>query len=110
MSNLVSNPYDQTSANPLACPLQPDKKLAHHLTALSSSAHASAVKSLEHDDLLLPHQNHGLMEVETEMERTWKVGQDEIVQSSAIGVASKAFSLKLDDFGPYAIDYTRNGR
>lgn len=44
------------------------------------------------------------------MERTWKVGQDEIVNSSAIGVASKAFSLKLDDFGPYAIDYTRNGR
>ena len=50
------------------------------------------------------------MEVETEMERTWKVGQDEIVGGSAIGVAAKAFSLKLDDFGPYAIDYTRNGR
>lgn len=88
----------------------PDKKLAHHLQALTSSAKASSMKSYEHDDLLLPHSNAGLIEVETELERTWKVTQDEIVESSAIGVASKAFSLKLEEFGPYSIDYTRNGR
>lgn len=88
----------------------PDRKLAHHLHALSSTAKASAVKSYEHDDLLLSHTNQGLIEVESELERTWKVTQDEIVDSSAIGVASKAFSLKLEDFGPYSVDYTRNGR
>lgn len=87
-----------------------DKKLGHHLTALSSSAKASGIKSFEHDDLLLDHSNSGLMETENEMERTWKVKQDEIVESSAVGTASKAFSLKLNEFGPYAVDYTRNGR
>ena len=88
----------------------PDKKLAHHLTAIQSSAKASAVKSYEHDDLLLNKSNRGLIETETALERTWKVTQKEIVDSSAIGVESKAFSLKLDQFGPYDIDYTRNGR
>lgn len=44
------------------------------------------------------------------MERTWKVGQQEIIDGSAIGVAGKAFSLDLDEFGPYSLDYTRNGR
>lgn len=89
---------------------QSDKKLGHHLNSLSSSAKASGMKSHEHDDLLLDHSNSGLMETETDMERTWKVKQDEIVESSAIATASKSFSLKLEEFGPYAVDYTRNGR
>lgn len=77
---------------------------------LSSTARASGVKSFQHDDLLLNKDNAGLIEVEDELERTWRVKQDEIVQASAISAASKSFSLKLDDFGPYAVDYTRNGR
>lgn len=88
----------------------PDKKLAHHLQSLTSAAKASSLKAFEHDDLLLNHSNAGLIETETDLERTWKVGQGEIVDGSAIGVASKAFSLSLNEFGPYAIDYTRNGR
>lgn len=87
-----------------------DHKLGHHLQHLSSTAQASAVKSHEHDDLLLSHSNGGMIEVEDEMERTWRIKQDEIVQASAIGAASKSFSLKLEEFGPYAVDYTRNGR
>lgn len=87
-----------------------DKKLAHHLQHLSSSAKASSVKAYEHDDLLLPHDNGGLIEVEDELERTWKVTQADIVDSSALGAANKSFNLKLDEFGPYAVDYTRNGR
>lgn len=87
----------------------PDKKLAHHLQALTSSAKASSMKSHEHDDLLLP-DNTGLIEVETALERTWKVGQKDILDASAVNVAAKSFSLKLDEFGPYTADYTRNGR
>jgi U3 small nucleolar RNA-associated protein 7 len=86
-----------------------DKKLAHHLQALTSASKASAIKSYEHDNLLLP-QTTGIMEVEDEMERTWRIKQNEIVENAAIGVQGKAFSLKLDDFGPYDVDYTRNGR
>jgi hypothetical protein len=88
----------------------PDQRLAHHLSALSSVAKASSAKSYEHDDLLLSHSNAGLIETESELERTWRVTQGEIVESSAMGVASKSFSLKLDEFGPYCMDYTRNGR
>ncbi|KAM0786607.1 hypothetical protein ACM66B_002061 [Microbotryomycetes sp. NB124-2] len=87
-----------------------NKKLAHHMHNLSSTAQASSAKSYEHDDLLLPHDNAGLIEVEDEMERTWRVTQQDIVNSSAIGAASKSFDLSLPDFGPYAVDYTRNGR
>ncbi|KAK4049510.1 putative U3 small nucleolar RNA-associated protein 7 [Microbotryomycetes sp. JL201] len=87
-----------------------NKKLAHHLSHLSSAAHASSAKSYEHDDLLLPQDNAGLIEAEDEMERTWRVTQQDIIDSSAVGAASKSFSLSLTDFGPYAVDYTRNGR
>ena len=96
--------------NFLKAKAHPDKKLAHHLTALSSAAKTSSLKAFEHDDLLLSHDNQGLIETETDLERTWKVGQQDIVDGSAIGVAGKAFSLKLDEFGPYALDYTRTGR
>ncbi|SCV70400.1 BQ2448_1794 [Microbotryum intermedium] len=87
-----------------------NKRLGHHLNHLSSSAKASSIKAHEHDDLLLDRSNQGLIEVENELERTWKVTQEEIVEGSAIGAQGKAFALKLDEFGPYALDYTRNGR
>ncbi|KAK4048828.1 putative U3 small nucleolar RNA-associated protein 7 [Microbotryomycetes sp. JL221] len=87
-----------------------DKRLAHHLQHLSSTAKASSTKAYEHDNLLLPQDNYGLIEPETELERTWKVTQNDIKQSSAIGAASKSFDLSLPEFGPYAVDYTRNGR
>ncbi|KAL8277687.1 hypothetical protein RQP46_009960 [Phenoliferia psychrophenolica] len=101
---------EMASKNFLKAKSHPDKKLAHHLQSLSSAAKASSLKAFEHDDLLLAHDNHGLIETETDLERTWKVNQQDIVDSSAIGVAGKAFSLKLDEFGPYDLDYTRNGR
>lgn len=87
-----------------------DKKLSHHLQSLTAASKASAVHAYEHDNLLLPTNNAGIMEVENELERTWRVTQDEIVQNASVGVQGKAFSLKLDEFGPYDIDYTRNGR
>ncbi|GAA5907866.1 hypothetical protein JCM6882_004577 [Rhodosporidiobolus microsporus] len=91
-------------------PKHADKKLGHHLAHLSSSAVALATQSAEHDDLLLPTDNAGVMEVETDMERTWRVTQGEIKEAAAVGSRDKGFSLTLDEFGPYEVDYTRNGR
>lgn len=91
-------------------PKHADKKLGHHLAHLSSSAVALATQSAEHDDLLLPRDNAGLMEVESELERTWRVTQGEIKEASAVGSRDKGLSLTLDEFGPYEVDYTRNGR
>ncbi|GAA6022828.1 hypothetical protein JCM10207_001417 [Rhodosporidiobolus poonsookiae] len=87
-----------------------DKKLGHHLAHLSTSAVAQASHAAEHDDLLLPRENQGIMEAETDLERTWRVTQGEIQEASAVGSREKGFSLTLDEFGPYEIDYTRNGR
>ncbi|GAA5863258.1 hypothetical protein JCM8547_002878 [Rhodosporidiobolus lusitaniae] len=87
-----------------------DKRLGAHLAHLSSSAVASASHAAEHDDLLLPRENQGVMETETELERTWRVTQDEIKDASAVGSRDKGLTLTLDEFGPYEVDYTRNGR
>ena len=87
-----------------------DVKLEHHLAHLSATAKASSHHAHEHDDLLLPSDNHGLIETETALERTWRITQDEIVDASNVAARDKRFSLSLPEFGPYAIDYTRNGR
>lgn len=87
-----------------------DVKLEHHLEHLSATAQAASRHAHEHDDLLLPAQNHGLLETENALERTWRVTQDDILGASHVAAADKRFSLALDQFGPYAVDYTRNGR
>ncbi|GAA6056938.1 hypothetical protein JCM3770_007153 [Rhodotorula araucariae] len=87
-----------------------DKKLGHHLAHLSSTAQAAATHAFEHDDLLLPTDNAGAMEAETDLERTWRVTQADILDSSALATQGQQLTLELPEFGPYAVDYTRNGR
>jgi hypothetical protein len=87
-----------------------DLRLGAHLAHLSSSALASASAAAEHDDLLLPRSNSGVMEAEDDLERTWRVTQGEIKEGTAVGSRDKGFSLRLEEFGPYEVDYTRNGR
>lgn len=85
------------------------KPLAAHLTDVSTKHRAAARHAYEHDDLLLP-ENEGLLETEGELERTWRVDQTEIRESVGVNAAAKSFELNLDTFGPYALDYTSNGR
>lgn len=65
----------------------------------------AAAKSSE----LLLQEEAGYLEAEG-MEKTYKFNQEELKQSVDITTASKAFDLKLPDFGPYELDYTTNGR
>lgn len=51
----------------------------------------------------------GGMEIESELERTWKLTQEEIVKSVAVEDARSRSRWKLDG-GPYACRYSRNGR
>lgn len=44
------------------------------------------------------------------MEKTFKYSQSAIKKEVNLETRHKLFDLKLDDFGPYAINYTRNGR
>lgn len=44
------------------------------------------------------------------MEKTYKFKQSEIVKNVDISSARKNFDLTFDKFGPYHMNYTRNGR
>ncbi|KAG2368986.1 BING4CT-domain-containing protein [Suillus spraguei] len=73
------------------------------------AAHAARSKALVEDAELLLTSEAGKMQVETELERTWRIGQDDIVQSAGQEAAKGRRELKLDG-GPYRSRYSRNGR
>lgn len=53
----------------------------------------------------------GGIEVDEEAgERTYRVRQEEIVESVGVASSSKRFDLKMEGMGSYTVDYTRNGR
>ncbi|OJJ76570.1 hypothetical protein ASPBRDRAFT_52162 [Aspergillus brasiliensis CBS 101740] len=85
-----------------------DKKLRSNLKAVEDKYKEAALKAKD-AEILLEH-DAGFLEPETELERTYKVRQDEIRESVGIETAKKGFELKLTDMGPYRMDYTRNGR
>ncbi|KAF8154849.1 BING4CT-domain-containing protein [Crassisporium funariophilum] len=84
-----------------------NKKLRTHLNRQSVQGARSQVL-LEDAEMLLM-EDAGGMEVEGEMERTWRVGQNEVVQSSGLEAAKGRREYKLDG-GPYRSRYSRNGR
>ncbi|KAK3943538.1 hypothetical protein QBC46DRAFT_307167 [Diplogelasinospora grovesii] len=85
-----------------------DKKLKRNLTNLENKYKEATLKAKEAEILL--ENTSGFLEPETELERTYKVRQDDIVNDVALETAQKGFELKLDQLGPYMFDYTRNGR
>lgn len=86
----------------------PDKKLRAVLSR--QSVHSARSKGLLEDAaFLLEHEESGVMEAEGELERTWRVGQDEIVESAGQEAAMGRREWKLDG-SPYRSRYTRNGR
>ncbi|EGS23527.1 uncharacterized protein CTHT_0002210 [Thermochaetoides thermophila DSM 1495] len=85
-----------------------DKKLRRTLTNLENKYKTAALKAKE-AEILLENQT-GFLEPEGELERTYKVRQDEIVKEVAVEVAQKKFELKLTELGPYTCEYSRNGR
>ena len=84
-----------------------NKKLRTQLNR--QSVQSARAKALLEDAEMLLMGDAGGIEVEGEMERTWRVGQSEIVQSSGQEAAKGRNEYKLDG-GPYRSRYTRNGR
>ncbi|ODV59237.1 Utp7p [Ascoidea rubescens DSM 1968] len=58
---------------------------------------------------LLLTEEAGYLEAEG-LEKTYNFTQKEIKENVDVGTANKAFALKLNEFGPYTLDYTTNGR
>ncbi|KAF1811243.1 BING4CT-domain-containing protein [Eremomyces bilateralis CBS 781.70] len=85
-----------------------DKKLRSNLRALEKKYRDAAVRAKDAEILL--ENNSGVLEPETELERTYKVRQDDIRESVAEETARKGFELRLEELGPYKAEYTRNGR
>lgn len=85
-----------------------DVKLRANLKSLEAK-NQEATFQAKQAEILLEHEA-GLLEPEHELERTFKVRQDEITQEVSVETAKKRFELKLD-MGPYDVgEYTRNGR
>ncbi|KAI1914392.1 putative U3 small nucleolar RNA-associated protein 7 [Ophidiomyces ophidiicola] len=85
-----------------------DKKLRGQLRTLENKYKYAALKAKD-AEILLEHES-SFLEPEGELERTYKVRQDEIKDSVGLETAKKGFELKLEDLGPYRADYTRNGK
>ena len=85
-----------------------DKKLRTNLKKLEDKYKDAALKA-RGTEILLEHES-GYLEPEGELERTYKVRQDELRRDIAVETAKKSFDLKLEGLGPYTADYTRNGR
>jgi U3 small nucleolar RNA-associated protein 7 len=84
-----------------------NKKL--RTTLQRQSANTERGKALLRDaELLLPNKA-GKMEAEGGMDRTWRISQDEIVNSISVEAARGRKEFTLDG-GPYRARYTRNGR
>lgn len=85
-----------------------DKKLRTNLKNLEKKYKDATLKAKDAEILL--ENDHGYLEPEGELERTYKVRQDELQADLPVGAAKNAFELKLESLGPYIADYTRNGR
>lgn len=84
-----------------------DKKLRGNLKRLEHKYRAAATNAKDAEMLL--EEKKGYLEAEG-MERTYKFSQKDLVKAVDVATAQKGFELKLPVFGPYTVDYTRNGR
>ncbi|EIN04709.1 BING4CT-domain-containing protein [Punctularia strigosozonata HHB-11173 SS5] len=84
-----------------------NRKLRTELTR--QSTHAARAKELLKDAELLLQDEAGGIQVEDEMERTWRLGQTDITSGAGEESAKGRKEWRLDA-GPYRCRYTRNGR
>lgn len=84
-----------------------DRKLKANLKSIESK-YKDAILLAKDAEILLENRE-GFLQPEHELEKTYKLRQDEIQEAVGIQQAKKAISLSLD-MGPYVADFTRNGR
>ncbi|OAP55893.1 hypothetical protein AYL99_10045 [Fonsecaea erecta] len=84
-----------------------DKKLRANLKRIENK-YRTAVMSAKDAEILYENEE-GFLQPETELEKTYKVRQADILDAVGIQQANKSIEFKLD-LGPYVSDYTRNGR
>lgn len=85
-----------------------DKKLRTSMKKMETKYQDAIAKTKDAEILL--ENAPGFLEPETELERTYRVRQDDVAGEAAVETAQKRFDLKLEGLGPYHCEYTRNGR
>ncbi|KAF5834675.1 WD40-repeat-containing domain protein [Dunaliella salina] len=85
-----------------------DKKLKGRLKHSERLFQESQAKASKVTEWLQPSEP-GYLEAEG-VEQTWNVKQTDIAAAVDVGVAQKAFDLRLPELGPYSVDFTRAGR
>jgi U3 small nucleolar RNA-associated protein 7 len=86
----------------------PDKKLRAELIR-QSTRNARSKALVKEAASLLANGDTGKIEVEEELDRTWKVEQNDIVNAAGQEAAKGRREWSLDG-GPYRARYARNGR
>ncbi|KAA8911555.1 WD40-repeat-containing domain protein [Sphaerosporella brunnea] len=85
-----------------------DKKLRGNLKKIELR-YREAASAAADAEILRPEDGPGFIEAEGELERTWKLRQEDIRKAVDVATAQKGFDLKLG-FGQYSADYTRDGK
>ncbi|KAJ3012200.1 Small subunit (SSU) processome component [Thoreauomyces humboldtii] len=103
----ASKKYDRAGTTTTELRSVRDQKLKSKLKKGEQTSRGAALAAAK-AEFLLPSEA-GYLEAEG-MEKTWKFTQSQLKEHVDLSTSSKMFDLKLPDFGPYALDYTRNGR
>ncbi|KND01817.1 uncharacterized protein SPPG_03608 [Spizellomyces punctatus DAOM BR117] len=103
----ASKKYDRAGITTISLKGVGDKKLKGKLKRSEKAAREAAYKAAQ-AEVLLPAEA-GFLEAEG-LEKTWKFTQNQLKDNLDANTSKNVFDLKLKDFGPYTMDYTRNGR
>eukprot|EP01095_Lingulamoeba_sp_RSL-Kostka_P013007 TRINITY_DN525_c9_g1_i1.p1 TRINITY_DN525_c9_g1~~TRINITY_DN525_c9_g1_i1.p1 ORF type:complete len:553 (-),score=201.60 TRINITY_DN525_c9_g1_i1:29-1552(-) len=85
-----------------------DKKLRTDLKRVEKKFQNAMSHAIESEILLT--EESGFLEPSNELEKTYKITQKELIPEFDIQTIRNVFDLKLDEFGPYTIDFSRNGK
>ena len=86
-----------------------DRKLDAQLEQTRQLKEETHLRLQEQNEFFNTEQS-GYIETETDRERTLKVTQNDLKNILPIQNAHDIFNLNMPDFGPYAVDITRNGK
>ena len=86
-----------------------DRKLRGRLKRENALGSVAAREAASAEFWLSTH-DHGELVPDNDLEKTWRLKQDEVASLVEIGAAAKRFDLKLSELGPYACNYSRDGR
>jgi U3 small nucleolar RNA-associated protein 7 len=86
-----------------------NKKLQSSLKRMDVNVRNAISQNAVADSVLLKEQG-GYLEAENEMEKTFRMKQRDIHDAVDLNVSNRAINLTLDTYGPYVLDYSRNGR